>query len=106
MRPLKYFEDIDSLLIQTDKRIYRDGDEVNFRVFSFDSETRPRNFDSVTITIYDPNNVQAHIFLNVTSVNGKYVGSFQLSNNPTKGEWRINVVVGTAVSIISINDQR
>ena len=101
-----YFEDIDSLLIQTDKAIYRDGDVMNFRVISINSETRPRNLDSVIITIYDPNNVQIQLLINATFVEGKYVGSFQLSNNPTKGNWRINVAVDTAVSIISLNDQK
>lgn len=97
-QPLIYQETKDLFFVETDKAIYRGGDVVNFRVFSVDSDTRPRNVNTATVTIFDSNNVQIQAFINVTFVKGKYEGSLQLSQNPPYGSWRLSVTEGVAVS--------
>lgn len=87
-------------MIQTDKAIYRGGDLIKFRVFSFDSETRPQNLQNVVVTIYDSSNPRVKIvsFNNVTFVKGKFEETLQLSNNPNYGTWMVEAVTGTSVS--------
>lgn len=95
---LSFQATVDTILIQTDKAIYQSGDLIRFRVFSFDSETRPRSLDSAIVTILDGNDVVIQSFENVKFVKGKYEGSLQLGNNPSQGSWKIRVEAGVSVS--------
>lgn len=84
-----------SFLIQLDKPIYRPGDQVNFRVLAIDSETRPVNVRSATVSILDSASNLVTSLTNITFVKGKYEHSFQLSDYPPMNQW---VVRATAES--------
>lgn len=86
------------MFIQLDKPIYRSGDPINFRVYSVNSETQPKNDVVATIIIYDQDSVAIQTFQDVTFTKGKYEGSLQLSTSPKYGNWLIVANVGTTVS--------
>lgn len=87
-----------SMLIQLDKPIYRPGDVVRFRVFAFDSETRPYNVPSAIVSIEDSGSNLVKSFANITFVKGMHEGSFQLSDNPPLYQWTITATAESEVN--------
>lgn len=90
-----------STSIQTDKAMYKAGDLINFRIFAFDSETRPFNLNSAVVTIYDSTDTKIKSFANITFNTGIYENLLQLSESPSLGNWRIRVEAGSDVSLNS-----
>jgi uncharacterized protein YfaS (alpha-2-macroglobulin family) len=87
---LKYQSKKFSPFIYTDKGIYKPGDNVKFSIFCIDSETKPFNPISGSVTIYDSEKSKIKTFTNITFVKGKYKESFVLSENTAKGIWEVN----------------
>ena len=99
VQPLTFQATRTSASFQLDKPIYQGGDPMNFRVFCYDSETRPSDRDNGTFTVYDPNNNKIKSFENVPFVKGVFEGSLQLANNAKEGQWRIQSDIRGSVSI-------
>ncbi|KAL7011177.1 hypothetical protein ACKWTF_014136 [Chironomus riparius] len=80
--------------IQTDKPIYKPGDEVQFRVLTVDKDLIPFHRNSINVTITDPAGRAIYNFVNQA---GKYIGvfddKFTLSTETTLGDWMITVIV-------------
>jgi uncharacterized protein YfaS (alpha-2-macroglobulin family) len=95
---LKYQNKKFSPFIHTDKGIYKPGDTVKFSIFCIDSETKPFNPTSGSVTIYDSERSKIKTFTNITFVKGKYKGSFVLSENTAKGIWEVKFGAQNEVS--------
>jgi len=85
-----------SSFIQTDKSIYKPGDNVQFRVFVLDADTKPFKLDNIEIFIFtDGGSNRVKLFENPKGkfVKGVYKNELQLSDSPVMGRWLIHVKV-------------
>ncbi|KAG4076804.1 hypothetical protein HA402_009150 [Bradysia odoriphaga] len=82
-----------SVLIQTDKAMYKPGDKVKFRVLVLNSDTNPTTINNMNVFITDGTNNRIKQWTNVDTVMGIFVEELQLSTNPPLGLWNINVDV-------------
>ncbi|XP_067624065.1 thioester-containing protein 1 allele R1 isoform X2 [Eurosta solidaginis] len=83
-----------TVLVQTDKAIYRPGDLVHYRVLVLDSNLKPaRNFGRVHLTIRDAGDNIIKSLRDVHLTNAVYSDELQLSDYPKMGEWSVNVEV-------------
>lgn len=90
---------VGTVLINTDKPIYKAGDQVVVKVFGTDSETRPCNIENAVVTIYNPDEVKLKVFSNFTFSVGKFQDSINLGENPSLGTYKISFVADTIVSL-------
>uniref|UniRef100_A0A1I8MHC8 TEP1-F n=1 Tax=Musca domestica TaxID=7370 RepID=A0A1I8MHC8_MUSDO len=82
------------IYIQTDKAIYKPGDEVQFRVVLMNEHTRPLNIsEPIRIEIMDGNANRVKQFKDISLVKGVYKNKFQLSEYPVMGLWQIRVYI-------------
>jgi CD109 antigen len=88
---LFYRKKIVSILIQTDKPIYKPGDLLKFRLFSISSETLPVNLTNVVVAILDSAGVKIRYFSNAVLRKGLFEESVQVSMDPPFGKWTIQV---------------
>lgn len=79
-----------SSFIYTDKGMYKPGDTVNIACFCLDSETRPYNPQSGSVSFYDSDNIKIKTFANVSIVKGKFKASLILTDLAAEGIWRVN----------------
>jgi CD109 antigen len=82
-----------SVLIQTDKAMYKPGDNVQFRVLVMDRDMKPATNANVAIFISDGAQNRVKQFDNIVFNKGVFENSMQLSELPVMGNWRINVKV-------------
>lgn len=82
-----------SVFVQTDKAMYKPGDNVQFRVLVLNSELKPFANANVAIFISDGAQNRVKQFENIAFTKGVYESSMQLSEFPVLGKWRINVKV-------------
>jgi hypothetical protein len=80
-----------SIYAHTDKPLYKAGDLVRFRAFALDSETRPFDVDNAEVSIYDSEGLKIKTFSKVPLEDGVFESSFQLSDNPKLGQWKIRI---------------
>ncbi|GIY10889.1 alpha-1-macroglobulin [Caerostris darwini] len=83
-------------IIQTDKPMYKPGQEVLFRVLKLDSSLRPssKSNDSADVYVEDPKGTRLFQFLGVQLGKGMIQKKFLLADEPVKGSWRITVSSG------------
>ncbi|KAG4078918.1 hypothetical protein HA402_005578 [Bradysia odoriphaga] len=87
-------EKVQTVLIQTDKAMYKPGDKVNFRVLVLDLNLKPRAIrGDMLVFISDSSNNRIKQWLNATTTKGVFTGELQLSDYPNLGNWYINVEV-------------
>lgn len=83
-----------SVFIQTDKPIYKPGDDVKFRVIAIDFNMKPYIVNSIKIEVRDSNGDVIRTFnedkANIFS-KGAYVGEFDIIDQPPLGIWDIRV---------------
>ncbi|XP_063290825.1 alpha-2-macroglobulin-like [Pelobates fuscus] len=80
-----------SLVVQTDKHIYKPGQTVKFRIISLKENLQPgRNMIQV-VELQDPGKNRIGQWLNVTLNEGIADLSFPLSEEPTLGDYRIMI---------------
>lgn len=83
------------IFVQTDKPIYKPGDEVKFRVLVVDKHLRPLHMNNLNVYIDDPNGKNMMEFYDLS--NNKHVGvfkeNFTLNSVTPLGDWTIKVVV-------------
>jgi CD109 antigen len=88
-----------SVLVQTDKSIYKPGDKVQFRVLVLDSSTRPFPASYVQVFITDGGKNRIKQFDNVKLLKGVYQDELQLSDLPVMGLWNIHVKVDSGEEV-------
>jgi CD109 antigen len=87
-----------STIIQTDKAMYKPGDNVKFRVLLFDAATKPTVIkDSLDIHITDSANNRIKQWAKQSVAQGVFKGELQLSSNPILGRWCLTAVIGEGV---------
>uniref|UniRef100_A0A2M4BA09 TEP1-F n=1 Tax=Anopheles marajoara TaxID=58244 RepID=A0A2M4BA09_9DIPT len=92
---LEYDDKFCSVLLQTDKAVYKPGDTVRFRVLVLDRNMKPAKAGScMRVYICDGagNRVKQWNDLSLDST-GVFEGELPLSTEPVLGEWKINVEV-------------
>lgn len=81
-----------TVLIQTDKAVYKAGDKVQFRVLAINADTKPYRFNKMTVAVTDANR-NAVYKLTPNYGNGVYEGSLKLSEEALIGNWGIQVKI-------------
>ncbi|XP_070789005.1 CD109 antigen isoform X2 [Pituophis catenifer annectens] len=81
-----------SVFIQTDKAMYKPGQEVKIRVVTLHSDLKPYN-TPVNIYIQDPQRNLIQQWLTQNGKLGKIAKRFKLSKHPLLGDWSIEVQV-------------
>ncbi|XP_037031199.1 CD109 antigen-like isoform X2 [Bradysia coprophila] len=87
-------EKAQTVLIQTDKAMYKPGDKVNFRILVLDLNLKPNAIrGDMRVFMSDSSNNRIKQWLNATTTKGVFIGELQLSDFPNLGDWNINVEV-------------
>ncbi|XP_070620143.1 CD109 antigen [Erythrolamprus reginae] len=81
-----------SVFIETDKNMYKPGQDVKIRVITLHSDLKPYN-TPVNIYIKDPQQNLIQQWLTQNGQLGKIAKQFKLSKYPPLGEWKIKVQV-------------
>lgn len=82
-----------SVFVQTDKSIYKPGDNIQFRALVLDAHTRPLNDAKVEIFLTDGAENRIKQFENPQFKSGVFQNELQLSDLPIMGIWKIHVKV-------------
>ncbi|XP_030383417.1 CD109 antigen isoform X2 [Scaptodrosophila lebanonensis] len=83
-----------TVLVQTDKSIYKPGDLVHYRVLLLDSNLKPaREYGRVNLEIRDARDNVIRSDKNIRFTNAVYSNELQLSKYPPYGAWSIVVEV-------------
>ncbi|XP_072264624.1 CD109 antigen-like [Pyxicephalus adspersus] len=77
-----------SIIIQTDKALYKPGETVYIRIITINYDLKPKNID-VDLVIRDPRNNIVQQYLKMKSDLGVISTQFKLANSPMLGEWTI-----------------
>ncbi|KAF5272540.1 hypothetical protein FQA39_LY07864 [Lamprigera yunnana] len=85
-----------TIFIQMDKPIYMQGEEVRFRTIPINTELRPFD-DAVDVFMLDPSNHIMKRWLSRQSNLGTVSLSYQLSDQPVFGEWKIRIIAQNQV---------
>lgn len=82
------------MLIQTDKAIYKPGDNVQFRILVLDAEMLPYQYEKLSVAFTDGSKqkVTERIYYFSNNSIGFIEDSLQLSNELTFGKWGIHVL--------------
>ncbi|XP_031622614.1 CD109 antigen-like, partial [Contarinia nasturtii] len=93
-----------TILIQTDKAIYKPNDCIKFRVLVLNSELKAATIDQneLIISFNDPCRNIMKKWNGVNTINGVFSSEFQLSDVPNFGEWKITAAIGDQVKIAVI----
>lgn len=89
------------MIVQTDKPVYKPGDNVKFRVLVIDKDSKPYQFKKALITFSDANKNNVEKRGIPRSLNGFYQASFVLSSEALIGMWGIHVQVDNDAELIS-----
>lgn len=80
-----------SVLIQTDKAIYKPGDKIQIRVLVLDAETKPYNYESLRLTIAD---AYGNVIHETEHDNDLVVEDHhEITEDPFLGEWILKVQI-------------
>ncbi|CAI5768766.1 alpha-2-macroglobulin-like isoform X1 [Podarcis lilfordi] len=79
------------VFVQTDKPIYKPGQEVRFRIMSVDKDFRPLNETFPLVYIQDPKRNRLLQWTNVEQTMGLVQLSFPLSSEPPQGTYKVVV---------------
>jgi len=82
-----------SVLIQTDKKVYKPGDKMQFRILVLNPDTKPFITQSVELFITDANFNRIKQYDNVVFNYGVMDDKLQLSEHPVFGIWEIHIRV-------------
>ncbi|XP_013359880.1 PREDICTED: CD109 antigen [Chinchilla lanigera] len=91
-KPLSFESKRMSVFIQTDKTLYKPGQEVKFRILTLFSDFRPYKA-SVNILIKDPKGNLIQQWLSQQGDLGVISKTFQLSSHPILGDWSVQAQV-------------
>jgi len=91
--PLEYYHKGYSVFVQTDKAIYRPGNQVQFRVIVLTPKLKPSVTGSIDIKMTDGDGNMIRIWDRVFTTKGVWAGSLELATKPVLGNWNISVDV-------------
>lgn len=81
-----------SVLVQTDKAIYKPGDTIRFRVLVLDANTKPYAFNGpLNVFLIDGKSNRVKQWLDVKTTKGVFSSELQLSDAPVLGDWKFEV---------------
>ncbi|KAK3607705.1 hypothetical protein CHS0354_016729 [Potamilus streckersoni] len=102
---LKYNPKSSSVLVQTDKSIYKPGQTVQFRAFSIKPDLSVV-YSPMDVEIHDPKGNKIMQLRGVSDPSGVYQGSMAMSTEPVLGDWRIVVSQNfeAAVKIFTVDE--
>jgi CD109 antigen len=83
-----------TVLVQTDKAMYKPADKVQFRVIVLNADMLPIDVSNVQIFISDGAQNRVKQFDDVKLTKGVFQGELQLSDLPVLGNWEIKVKLG------------
>jgi len=87
--PRNYFT-----FIQTDKPIYKPGDEVKFRILVVDRHMKPFHMNNIKVDFIDPFGRTIQTFGDLEAqYHGVFESSFTVSSSTVLGDWKIQAVV-------------
>ncbi|XP_063818193.1 alpha-2-macroglobulin-like [Pseudophryne corroboree] len=78
-----------SVLVQTDKAVYKPGQTVKFRILSLNEDLQPENRQFPVVELQDPSKNRIGQWLNVSLNQGMAERSLPLSSEPQLGEYSI-----------------
>lgn len=88
-----------STLIQSDKAIYKPGQEVKFRVITLTPDLTPKTLKGeLNVTILDPRQNVVKQWTGLSNYRGLLTLEFQLSEDPMFGLWLIQVSNGEKIT--------
>lgn len=82
-----------SVIVQTDKAVYKPGDKVQYRILVLDSETKPYDYNILIVNITDS---EDNLLLHKLYTNeGDFVqvNSYHISDNTFLGDWSLTVQI-------------
>ncbi|XP_013104389.2 thioester-containing protein 1 allele R1 [Stomoxys calcitrans] len=83
-----------TVMVQTDKAIYKPKDIVHYRVLLMDANLKPViNYGRVHITLRDSGDNVIRSYRDVKLTSGVYANDLELSDYPKLGEWSVEVEV-------------
>lgn len=83
-----------TVMVQTDKAIYKPQDVVHYRVLLMDANLKPaKNYGPVHITVKDGGDNVIRNYKEVRLTSGVYANDLELSDYPKFGEWSVEVEV-------------
>jgi CD109 antigen len=80
-----------SIFVQTDKAVYKPGDEVQFRIIILNAETKPYRTNDIIVFITDSANNRIRQYSKFYAFKSVFMHKFLLSNEPILGTWQIHV---------------
>uniref|UniRef100_A0A1A9W1S3 TEP1-F n=1 Tax=Glossina brevipalpis TaxID=37001 RepID=A0A1A9W1S3_9MUSC len=84
-----------TVLVQTDKAIYKPSDLVQYRILIMDANLKPaRNYPKVRIILRDSGDNIIQSYRDIQLISGVYANDLLLADYPKFGEWSIEVQVG------------
>lgn len=89
------------VFIQTDKAIYKPGDDLQFRIVIINRVLRPVHFTDLDIQFINPKDIIINPYFNlINRTIGYFEGKFKLDSETELGEWQIKATLNK--KIISI----
>ena len=82
-----------SVLVQTDKSIYKPSDKVQFRILVLNADLKPLKKSKVQVHISDGAQNRVKQFDDINLSKGFFQNELQLSDSPVLGIWKIHVKV-------------
>ncbi|XP_041357546.1 CD109 antigen-like [Gigantopelta aegis] len=83
-----------SILVQTDKAMYKPGQTVHYRTFAVNPDLKIFQ-GAFNVDIFDPKGNQIKRWTNLRDSSGVVAGEVLLSDQPVTGDWRISVKIPT-----------
>lgn len=83
-----------TVLVQTDKALYKPGDIIRFRILVLDPNTKPMQLNGgLQLDMLDGNANRVMQWSNATVHRGVHSGEMQLSDYPVLGKWTLHVQI-------------
>ena len=93
------------LIIETDKPIYKPGQDVKLRIISLGPMMNPLSKE-IEISVFDSKNIKVFRKKARTDEFGFYELSFPLSEEPNLGRWRVEVKSGDSLSSVEFRVEK
>ncbi|XP_051162274.1 thioester-containing protein 1 allele S3 isoform X1 [Leptopilina boulardi] len=90
---VRYVHKSYSVLIQTDRAVYKPGNKVMFRCILLNSGMKPANPKQVEIHVMDGKGNRIKQWVRPTLTRGVFGGEIELSESPVLGDWKIVAIV-------------
>ncbi|CAB3366518.1 Hypothetical predicted protein [Cloeon dipterum] len=90
---LSYVHKSYSVLVQTDKAIYKPGDTIQFRILALNKHLKPTVTAALDVFITDGKGNRVKQWSRVLPTRGVFSADLPLSKNPVLGDWNITVSV-------------